>query len=593
MSDYNPPLKDTLFAIHELSGIGRVLELDTFEEVDLDVIDQIIEEAGNFARDVIAPQNVHGDQAGVSVENRAVVPPPGFADVYEQFVENGWQSISHSPEFDGMGLPEVVAVATGEYWQGANLSFALCPLLTAGAIAAIEAHATEALKSTYLPKMVTGQWSGTMNLTEAQAGSDLAAVTSKAIPEGDHFRISGTKIFITWGDHPFSENIVHLVLARLPDAPEGVRGISLFLVPKFLVNDDGSLGERNDAYPISVEHKLGIHGSPTCVMEFGEADGAVGYLVGEPNKGLACMFTMMNHARIEVGVQGLAISERAYQAAVVYATDRVQGRAPGVQGRATIVNHADVRRMLLEMRSQIEAMRASALLIAACIDKGHHGADEDERAAADRRMALLTPVIKAWMTEVAQVLTSLGVQVHGGMGFVEETGAAQHMRDARILPIYEGTTGIQAGDFVGRKILADEGREIAAMIAEIRALDSDLASNEGLATIRDSLTTGANDLEQAVAHLIAVAPGDPNAPGAASVNLVMLAGTVLGGWQMARAALVVTSEAGAAKYDKAFCDAKLLSAKFYAEQIMPRAGSYAKAAMAPASTVMEFAEESL
>ena len=591
MTDYNPPLKDILFNIHELSALDRVLQLDAFNAVDADTVDQVVEEAGKFARDVMAPLNIAGDQSGCRVEDGAVVPPDGFDGIYHQFVENGWQALAHSPEYDGMGLPEIAGQAASETWQSANMAFSLCPLLTTGAINAIHAHASDELKSTYLPKMISGEWPGTMNLTEPQAGSDLAAVVSKAEPDGDYYRISGTKIFITWGDQPFSENVVHLVLARLRDAPEGIRGISLFIVPKYLVNDDGSIGEQNDVYVSSVEHKLGIHGSPTCVMTFGDRDGAIGYLVGEPNKGLACMFTMMNHARIEVGVQGLAISERAYQLARAWALDRVQGGAPGEKGRVTIVHHPDVRRMLMVMKSLIEAMRSTAYVTAGYFDLSRHAADE-ERTAAEARMALLTPIVKAWMSEVAQELTSLGVQIHGGMGFVEETGAAQYMRDARILPIYEGTTGIQANDFVGRKVLIDEGKEIKAMISDMRATVEELAGDDRLKEIANGLTEGADHLETGVSWLVKNAPADPNLPGAASVNLLMLAGTVVGGWQMARAALAVISAGSSVASDAAFCEAKLITARFYAEQIMPRAGAYLNAAISGAGTLMAMPEES-
>jgi acyl-CoA dehydrogenase len=402
--------------------------------------------------------------------------------------------------------------------------------------------------------------------------------------------VSGTKIFITWGDQQFSENVVHLVLARLPDAPDGVRGISLFIVPKFLLNDDGSIGERNDVSVHSIEHKLGIHGSPTCVMSFGDFGGAIGFLVGEENKGLACMFTMMNHARIGVGLQGVAISDRAYQLALSFALDRKQGRAPGVEGSATIIHHPDVRRMLLVMKSQIEAMRSAAYYASGLQDLAHHSDDPVERAAAASRIALLTPVIKAWPTELAQELTSLGVQIHGGMGFVEETGAAQHMRDARILTIYEGTTGIQAIDFVGRKIMADEGKAMGELIADIRLLDSELGADERLTTIRSALSNGADQLESATAWLLKEGPLDPNSAGSASVNLLMLTGLVVGGWQMARAALAIIN--GAASDDTNFAAAKLVTVRFYAQHIMPEASGLADAAMAGADSVMALPDDS-
>jgi acyl-CoA dehydrogenase len=491
-----------------------------------------------------------------------------------------------------MGLPETVAAATMEMWQASNLAFSLCPLLTSGAIAAIDAHASDELKQIYLPNMVSGAWTGTMNLSEPQAGSDLAAVKTQAVPDGAQYRITGAKIFITWGDQEFSENVVHLVLARLPNAPDGVRGISLFLVPKYLVNDDGSVGDRNDAYCTSVEHKLGIHASPTCVITYGDGDGAIGYLVGEENRGLAGMFTMMNHARLNVGIQGLAISERAYQLARDFAQERIQGEAPGEKGRVTIIHHADVRRMLLVMKSLIEAMRATAYTTAAVVDTIHHSADPEQRVAAAARAALLTPVVKGWMTEVAQELTSLGVQVHGGMGFVEETGAAQHMRDARILPIYEGTTGIQAIDLVGRKILADSGKAIGELLTEMRALDQELAAVDELESIRNGLSSGVDDLAAAVDWLVANAPDDRNVPGAASVNLLMLAGTVIGGWQMARAALAANRRLADADTDKAFLEAKVITARFYAEQILPRSSGYRQAAMSGSDTTMAMPEES-
>jgi alkylation response protein AidB-like acyl-CoA dehydrogenase len=489
-----------------------------------------------------------------------------------------------------MGMPGVASAAAGEAWQSACMSFMLAPMLTSGAMFAIEAHGSAEICSTYIPKMANGAWTGTMNLTEAQAGSDLSVVTTKAVPEGDHYRVTGSKIFITWGDQEFSENIIHLVLARLPDAPDGVRGISLFIVPKFLVNDDGSIGDRNDVYTPSIEHKMGINGSPTCVMSFGETDGAIGYLVGEENKGLACMFTMMNHARLGVGLQGVAISDRAYQLALSFALDRKQGRAPGEQGSVTIIHHPDVRRMLLVMKSQIEAMRSASYYTAGQQDLASHSDNDEERAAAARRVALLTPVIKTWPTELAQELTSLGVQIHGGMGFVEETGASQHMRDARILPIYEGTSGIQALDFVGRKIMADEGTAMRELIAEIRSLDASLAADKRTADIRTALQSGVDQMESATVWLLEQGPVDPDTAGSASVNLLMLAGIVIGGWQMARAALAIVN--GASSDDLSFAEAKLQTVRFYAQHIMPKASGLAGAAMAGAESVMSLPEES-
>jgi len=590
MTDYNLPLKDMLFNIHQLSGLERVLQLERFADFDNDVVDQVVEEAGKFAADVLSPLNIPGDEIGCKVVDKGVIAPPGFGDAYAQFIENGWQSLEVSPEFDGMGMPGVAGAAAAEAWQSANMSFMLAPMLTSGAIYAIEAHGSAEICSTYIPKMANGAWTGTMVLTEPQAGSDLSVVTTRAVPEGDHYRLSGSKIFITWGDQDFSENVIHLVLARLSDAPDGVRGLSLFIVPKFLINDDGSIGDRNDVYVPSIEHKMGIHGSPTCVMAFGENEGAVGYLLGEENKGLACMFTMMNHARLGVGLQGVAISDRAYQLARSFALDRVQGGAPGEKGSATIIHHPDIRRMLMVMKSQIEAMRSAAYYTAGQQDLAFHSDNDEERALALSRVALLTPVIKTWPTETAQELTSLGVQIHGGMGFVEETGASQHMRDARILPIYEGTTGIQALDFVGRKIMGDEGKAMGELIAEMRLLDDDLGTDERMVEIRAALKKGVEQMQTATSWLLEHGPLDPNTAGSASVNLLMLTGIVVGGWQMARSALAVVN--GASADDASFAQAKLQTVRFYAQHIMPRAGGLADAAMAGADAVMGLPEES-
>jgi alkylation response protein AidB-like acyl-CoA dehydrogenase len=583
MTEYHAPLKDMRFALNVLAGLPDLLALPAFEAVDEDTVQQVLDEAANFARDIIAPLNVVGDQAGCRVVDREVEVADGFADAYRQFVENGWPSLSGSPDFGGMGLPHTVGLAAFEMWNSANMAFALCPMLTGAAVSALKVHASDELKDRYLPKLVSGEWSGTMVLTEPHAGSDLAAISTKAVPDGDHYRLFGTKIFITWGDHTMADNTIHLVLARLEGAPEGIRGISMFLVPKYLVNEDGSPGERNDVFPASVEHKLGIHGSPTCVLNFGESEGAIGYLVGEENRGMANMFTMMNQARLEVGVQGLSVSERAYQLARGYALERVQGTAPGHEGRVTIVHHADVRRMLMLMKSQIEAMRAAAYTMCADVDRSLHATDVDAREEAAARAALLTPIVKGWLSETAQELTSLGVQVHGGMGFVEETGAAQHLRDARILPIYEGTTGIQAADLVGRKILGDEGRAIKALIADMRDTAAEMEGDD-LEVIRAALVEGCDLLGRGVDWLIAEAIDDPALPGAASGNLLMAAGIVLGTWHMARAALAVSG--GHGDFDDAFCAGKRDTARFYAEHVSPRAIMYIRAAMSGPESVM-------
>jgi alkylation response protein AidB-like acyl-CoA dehydrogenase len=459
MNDYIPPLHDMMFAMKEVGGLDAVLALPGNEEFSSDLVETILGEAAKFASNVLAPINAQGDTQGCRWDQGVVTTADGFKAAYAGFCENGWNGMPAGTQFGGQGMPTLVSTAVLEMWKASNMAFSLCQMLTLGAVEAITHHATEELQQRFLPAMVEGRWTGTMNITEPQAGSDLAAIRTKAVPEGDHYRISGTKIFITWGEHDMAENIVHLVLARLPDAPAGVKGISLFLCPKFLVNTDGSLGERNDLVCASIEHKLGIHGSATAVMAFGEGVGAIGWLVGEPNQGLACMFTMMNHARLNVGLEGVAISERAYQQARQYALDRVQGRTLGREGAPspTIIGHPDVRRMLMDMKARVEAMRALAYYAAGQMDRAHGHKDSATRQSAQTLVDLLIPVVKGWCTDSALGITSDGVQIHGGMGFIEETGASQHLRDARITTIYEGTTGIQANDLIGRKLARDGG----------------------------------------------------------------------------------------------------------------------------------------
>lgn len=592
MTEYTAPLGELNFVIKELAGLEELSKLPGFEHATDDLLEPILEEASRFAREVLGPTNVIGDQQGCSVENGIVRVPSEFSDAYQLFVESGWQGLDCSQDYDGMGLPALIGSATSEMWATANLALSLCPMLTSGAIDTVELHATDELKQLYLPKMVSGEWAATMDLTEPQAGSDLAKVRAQAVPDGDHYKVSGTKIFITWGDHEMAENVVHLVLARLPDAPEGVRGISLFLVPKFLVNDDGSLGDRNDVFVTSVEHKLGIHASPTCVLNFGDSGGAVGYLVGQENRGLACMFTMMNLARLQVGIQGIAVSERSYQAARDYAKERVQGQIPGSRESVRIIQHPDVRRMLMTMRSLIEAMRATAYVTASAIDIASHTEDADLRTAALERSALLTPIVKGWMTEVAQELTSIGVQVHGGNGYVEETGAAQHLRDAKILTIYEGTTGIQANDLVGRKVLADSGLGMQRLLKEIAEFDASLAScGPDFESIRKAAATGHRRLEEATNWLLAKSQDEPAVVDLAAFDYLMLAGTVIGAWQMGRAAEIahrkLTNNEGAADFYKA----KVITARFYAEEILPRSAGYLEAATSDSSSAMELPEE--
>jgi len=589
MPGYNAPIRDMRFVINELAALEGLAALPGYEELTSELADAVLEEAAKIADEVLAPLNKLGDERGASLTKEGVVTAEGFAAAYRQFVENGWNGLSADPEYGGQGLPSLIMAATVEMWNSANMSFALCPLLTAGAMEAIRAHASDDLKHRFLPKLVSGEWSGTMNLTEPQAGSDLSAVRTRAVPEGDHYRISGQKIFITWGDHDMTENVVHLVLARLPDAPEGTRGISLFLVPKFLVGADGSLADRNGVVCASIEHKLGIRASPTCVMSFGEQQGAIGYLVGRENEGLPHMFTMMNEARQKVGLQGLGIAECAYQAARDFAKERVQGRPVGQRSgnRVTIIHHPDVRRMLLTMKSQIEAMRALGYVLSADADFAHKHPDAAERKRRQARVDLLTPVLKGWCTELGVEIASLGVQVFGGMGYVEETGAAQHLRDARITTIYEGTTGIQAGDLVGRKLTMDNGSAMGALIGEMREVERQLggADNVDFPAIRENLTIGIEALEQATQWVRQTIGQDPNAALAASVNYMMLTGYVCGGWQLARAALAARARLRAGA-DEDFYRAKIATARFYAEQILPKATALLAAVKSGASTTL-------
>ena len=590
MTTYNPPLADINFCIRHLAEIDKVLSLDAFEGMEVEDLEQVLEEAGKFASDVVAPTNIPTDQQGCRLDGKTVHVADVLADVHRQFVENGWQSVAGDPEFDGMGLPSTVAFATAEMLQSANMAYSLMPMLTRDAVAALEVHANDQLKQQYLKKLTTGEWAATMNLTEPQAGSDLSAVACRAERDGDQFRIRGTKIYITWGDHELSDNIIHTVLARIDGAPEGVRGISMFLVPKFLLDENGDPGERNDVYATALEHKLGIHGSPTAVMNFGDNEGAVGYLIGEENRGLHAMFTMMNHARLEVGLQGVAIGERAYQLARSYANERIQGRVPGREDKAPIIHHADVRRMLMLMRCQVEAMRAIAYTAASQDDIEHKSSDADARSAAGKRLSLLTPVVKGWCTETSEQVTSLGIQIHGGMGFVEETGAAQYYRDARILTIYEGTSGIQAGDFAGRKILADEGRELSALIGELRELCDAMQGDDALAGIAESVRIGLGQLEEGMNWLIANAASGPATTGAASFNLLMLAGTVLGGAYLAKSAAIATSASSSA--NKAFGEKKLATAAFYCAHVLPRAHGYLAAMTSDPDLTMAIAADS-
>ncbi len=563
---YRAPLEDMQFLIDDVLDIEATLgSLPRFAEhgIGADLTTALLDEAGKFSADVVAPLRRVGDSQPASCRDGKVTISPGYADAIRQLGAGGWVGITADVDAGGQGLPELYGTAACEVWNGADMAFALEPFLSSGAALAIKAHASDQLKSIYLAKINSGEWSGTMNLTESGAGSDLGVMKSRAEPAGDHFKIFGQKIYITWGDHDATENIIHLVLARLPDAPAGSKGISLFLVPKYVVNADGSLGERNDVRPVSTEHKLGIHGSPTCVMAYGDQGGAVGYLVGEPNNGLACMFTMMNEARLKVGLQGIGASEGAYQQAVAYARERVQGGVP-------IVEHADVKRMLTTMRALIEAMRALAFTEAVTMDLAHYG-PADQRSEQQRRIDLMIPVIKGWSTEVGQELTSLGVQVHGGMGYVEETGAAQFLRDVRITSIYEGTNGIQAADLLNRKVGRDGGATMESLQAEVRTvadtlMASDNVSFSGLgAALHKALADHVHTTEFL---LVALKDASFEAFGG-SFDYMMQTGYLFGGWMLARSALVA-AEKQAAGADSAFYARKIATARFYGARILPR-----------------------
>ena len=578
MNPYRAPLADMRFVMGELAGLDRVAALPGFQEAPDDTVGAILEEAAKFATGVLDPLNRVGDREGARLSaDGAVTTPTGFKEAYRQFCELGWNGLAKNPQFGGQGMPQLVAAAVDEMWNAANMAFELCPMLTAGAVEAIERNGSDELKRTYLPNMVSGEWTGTMNLTEPQAGSDLAAVRTRAVPHGDGtYRLYGNKIFITYGEHDFTDNIVHLVLGRTPGAPEGVKGISLFVVPKFLVLADGSLGARNDVRCVSIEHKLGIHASPTAVLAFGDAGGAVAHLVGEEHRGLDYMFVMMNQARFGVGMQGVAIADRAYQLASDYARERVQGRVPGLSKDAAvggIVGHPDVRRMLMTMRACAEASRALGYVTAAALDHAHRHPDADTRQRHLAFAELMIPIVKGWSTEAAQKVAYLGVQVHGGMGFIEETGAAQSARDARITTIYEGTTGIQANDLVGRKVARDEGRALGAALAEVREVTQALmqARNESLAAIASRLRAGAEALDDARRFVVENYRRDPRAVLAGSVPLLELAGIVFGGAQLARSASIAAARLARGEGEAGFMRAKLATARHFADHLLVQA----------------------
>jgi alkylation response protein AidB-like acyl-CoA dehydrogenase len=592
---YTAPVQDMLFDIEHLARIDRIAAFPGMEDAGLETARAVLEECARFSQDVLAPLNVAGDHDPSAFSQGVVSTTPGFKEAVAQYAAGGWQGLQHPAEFGGQGLPKTIGAACGEIVNAANLSFALCPLLTDGAIEALLTAGSDQLKAAYLEKLVSGEWTGTMNLTEPQAGSDLAMVRTRAEPQPDgSYRVFGTKIFITYGEHDMAANIVHLVLARVAGAPEGVKGISLFVVPKFLLNPDGSLGARNDVHCVSIEHKLGIKASPTAVLQYGDHGGAVGYLVGEENRGLEYMFIMMNAARYAVGVQGVAVAERACQLAAAYAKERVQSRPVdgSVAGSAAIIHHPDVRRMLMTMRALTEGCRAVACVAAAAYDAAHHDPDAGARAASQTFYEFLVPLVKGYSTEMSLEVTSLGVQVHGGMGFIEETGAAQYYRDARILTIYEGTTAIQANDLVGRKTARDGGRSAQAIAAQIERTEAELAASgsAGARAMQKNLAAARQACLQVVDFVVAQSRAAPNAVYAGSVPYLMLTGNLVAGWQMARA-LLVAEKLLADGQNADFMRAKIATAHFYAEHILTRAPALRNAIVEGADSVTSLALE--
>ncbi len=594
---YTAPIKDMLFCMTKLAGLDRVAALPGFEDAGAETAAAVLEECARLNQDVVAPLNWAGDQNPSSWHDGKVTTTPGFKEAFAQFAAGGWQGLQHPADFGGQGLPKTIGAACIEMLNSANLSFALCPLLTDGAIEALLTAGTPEQQALFIPKMISGEWTGTMNLTEPQAGSDLALVRTRAEPQPDGtYRIFGTKIFITYGEHDMAENIVHLVLARVVGAPEGVKGISLFIVPKFQIGADGSLGARNDAHCVSIEHKLGIKASPTAVMQFGDHGGAVGQLVGQENRGLEYMFIMMNAARYAVGVQGIAVAERAYQKAAAYAKDRIQSRPVdgSLPGSGPILHHPDVRRMLMTMRSQTEGCRAMAIVAAAAYDAAHRHPDAETRRQNHAFYEFLVPLVKGYSTEMSIEVASLGVQVHGGMGFIEETGAAQYLRDARILTIYEGTTAIQANDLVGRKTARDGGKVAKAFAAQVASTETDLAAVDTAAAraVAHRLKAAREAFESVVDFVVAHTRSQPNAAFAGSVNYLLLTGQLGAGWQLARALVVAQRQLKAGAGDAAFLKAKIATAHFFADHVLSRAPSLRDSIVDGADSVLAMPLES-
>lgn len=588
MAGYKAPLRDMNFVFNELAQLTPVLGLIGDQDNSPDLIASVLEEAGKIAESVVAPLNWVGDQHGAKFENGVVRTAPGWIDAYRTIVDGNWMGLPFPQAHGGLGLPWLVNAAISEMWASANMAFALSTILTQGATHAIISCGSEEQKALYLPRLVSGDWAGTMVLTEAGAGSDLASVRTKATRNGDHYLLTGQKIYITYGDHDMSDNIIHLVLARAADAPPGVKGLSLFIVPKFLVNPDGSLGQRNDVRVVSLEHKLGIHASPTAVLAFGDEGGAIGYLVGEEGRGLEFMFVMMNNARLNVGLQGVAIAERAYQQALDYARQRVQGKPIGQAERSAIIDHPDVRRLLFTMKARIEAMRALAYVEAAALDFAEHDASPELRRQGALLADFLNPIVKGWCTETGVQVASSAVQVHGGMGFIEETGIAQHYRDARITPIYEGTTAIQANDLINRKLMRDQGAVAKSVLAEVAALAAKLTEQDDklLFDIGEALAEAQSEALRAVEWVLESAAVDPRLPAAASVSLLMLLGTLLGGHHMARAALIAKTKLDAKDHDPDFYRAKMATAHHYAFHVLPEALALARTVTRGSKTVM-------
>lgn len=594
MTEYKAPTQDMAFTLQEVAGFTEMAEACDYQDASADMVSAILEQAAKFSGTTLAPLNQSGDRTGVSIDQDSYVrTPEGFREAYQKYVEGGWGSLQFPSHLGGQGLPFSLAIPVQEMWHAANMAWGLCPLLSQGAVEALLENADETLKQRLLPKMISGEWTGTMNLTEPQSGSDLAGIRSVAKPQGDHYLITGQKIFITWGEHDIAENIVHLVLARLPDAPAGVRGISLFAVPKFLPDESGNPGERNDCRALSLEHKLGIHASPTCVMSYGEHGDCVGYLVGEEHQGLACMFTMMNNARLTVGLQGVSIAERAYQQARAYVFDRVQGIPPGADAAGPIIGHPDVRRMMMTMKALTEAGRGLAYFGCTAVDYAKADPlEEEQRAGFQRRADIMTPLVKGWCTEMAQEVTSLAVQCHGGMGFIEETGVAQHYRDARILPIYEGTNGIQAMDLVGRKTIRDNGRGMAELVADMQGFAADQRTVDRITPERLARFKHAIVFVEEATALVLAKKDDSLFTGSIAFPYLMLTATTTAAWLMLQGAVRAGEIADTESQDNPFLSGKAVTANFFIDHILPRCSAWLTGIRSGSESVMALPESS-